>query len=519
MRFSNIRLIKWVLLILTVCLTGCMVGPDFRSPPLPATKTYLEEPLPRHTTKTPTAGLGGKSQKFVINKDIAADWWRLFHSREINQLVDLGLKNSPTLTSAMAALRQAQETVNQQTGNLLLPAASINFSGERQKFSPSVFGVSTGATTFIIPSIFNLFNAGVSVSYTLDLFGGARRQIEALIAQADYQQFQLMAAYLSLTSNIVTTAITMASVQAQIDATLDLIRYEDAQLIILKKQFQLGGISLANVLTQTTLVSQTKATLPPLQQQLAVAKHQMAALIGSPTNVRIPNIDLDKLVLPKEIPVSLPGNLVRQRPDIRAAEALLHEASAQVGVATANLFPQVPLTGSYGWESLVLTSMLERSKIIWAMVANATQPLFKGGSLMAARRAAIANFDVALANYRQAVLTAFQNVADSLKAIQHDSNTLYSFKNAENAAHQSLILTTQQFHLGGTTYLALLIAQQQYELARLNRIRSQAARYTDTAALFQALGGGWWHYPCAPTLALDGWPCNVNAKCRRSKYA
>lgn len=498
------RFQRWILLLLApLFLTSCMVGPDFHSPPPTTVKTYLAHPLPKTTTRTPTAGRGGRSQVYVINKDISAKWWYLFHSREINQLIDIGLKNSPNLTAAMATLRQAQENVNVQVGNLLFPAATGSFTAQRQRFSSSIFGGSVGTSGVI----FNLFNAAINVTYNLDLFGGSRRQIEALIAQADYQQFQLMAAYLTLTSNIVTTAITMSSLQAQIKATKELIRYEDTQLKILNAQFRLGGISLATVLTQETLVNQTKATLPPLQQGLAQAKHQMAMLIGTYPNVKIPNIDLDKLILPKEIPVSLPANLVRQRPDIRAAEALLHAASAQVGVATANLLPQIPLTGSYGWQSTVASDLFQKANVVWTIAAGVSQPLFKGGALVAARRSAIAAFDVALAKYRQTVLVAFQNVADSLKAIESDSRTLYSLKLAENAAYKSLNITTAQFHLGGTTYLALLIAQQQYQLARINRIRSQAARYTDTAALFQALGGGWWHYCCAPSLGLDGWSC------------
>lgn len=502
-RLFSVQLTRLGTLLITLVLSGCMVGPDFRSPPIPKLRHYFPSRLPKQTMRTPLAKKGGRAQVFVYNKDLAADWWRLFQSKELNKLIETGLNNSPNITAAMATLRQAQENVNVQVGTLLFPNFNGNFTGQRQKFSSSIFGGGAGGSG----TIFNLFNASISVSYLLDIFGGSRRQIEGLIAQADYQQFQLMAAYISLTSNIATTAITMASLSAQIKATKELIRFGDKQLNILRKQFELGGISLASVLTQETFVEQTRATLPPLEQGLAVATHQLATLIGVYPNARLPLLDLDRITLPKYIPVSLPSNLVRQRPDIRAAEATLHAASAQVGVATANMFPQISITGAYGFQSLVASSLFQKQNIIWNIAGKVTQPLFQGGALLAARRAAIAGFDAALAQYRQAVLLGFQNVADSLKAIQHDARTLNALKKAENAAYKSLSLTNKQFYLGGTTYLALLIAQQQFQQARINRIRSQAARYTNTVALYQSLGGGWWHYPCAPSLNVDGWSC------------
>lgn len=504
-RLKSIKFIAFVLLMLVpTILTGCMVGPDFHSPQPPDVTTYNAHTLPKQTKSTPTAGKAGKSQVFVYNQDIRADWWRLFKSPEINRLIDMGLNNSPNLTAAMAALREAQENENAAVGNLLLPAVDAQFQAERLKFSTvSIGGVGATARN----SLFNLFNASVSVTYILDLFGGSRRQIKGLIAQADYQQFQLMAAYLSLTSNIVTSAVTYASAEEQIKATKDLIRFEDLQLTILRKQYRLGGISLATVLTQQVLVDQTKATLPPLQRQSSVARHELAALMGVFPDAPIPKINLEALTLPKQIPISLPSMLVRQRPDIRASEALLHVASAQVGVATANLLPQISLSGNWGYQSAVASSLFQSSNNVWNAVTLITQPIFHGGALLATRRATIAAFEQALANYRQVVLTAFQNVADSLRAIETDSRTLYSLKNAETAAYRSLILTTNRFHLGGATYLDLLVAQQQYQQTRINRIRAQAARYTNTVALYQALGGGWWHYPCAPKLGPDGWAC------------
>jgi NodT family efflux transporter outer membrane factor (OMF) lipoprotein len=341
--------------------------------------------------------------------------------------------------------------------------------------------------------VFNLFNASVNVSYTLDVFGGLRRQIEALGAQVDNQQFELMAAYLSLTANIVTTAVTVASFQAQIQATHSLLSAQEKQLAIIKKQFFLGGLSRNEVLTQETLVAQTRATLPPLEKSLAQSRHALLALVGEYPDQPLPRIQLDAIDLPRALPLSLPSMLVRQRPDVRASQALLHAASAQIGVATANLFPQVTLSGADGWQSLVLPSLINPANKIWNITADITQPIFHGGALLAQRRAAIAAYDLAAAQYKQTVIQAFQNVADTLRALETDARSLRAQRQAEISAKHSLQLITQQYRLGGVSYLDLLNAQQQYQQTKISRIKAQAIRYSDTAALFQALGGGWWN--------------------------
>ncbi|MDI1352618.1 MAG: efflux transporter outer membrane subunit, partial [bacterium] len=306
--------------IITSCflLYGCKVGPNFRSPPAPPVKGYTEAPLPKKTAHSDSKG--GNAQTFVTNEDIPALWWELFHSDAINQLIKKGLENNPSLVSAMAALHQAQENVTIQIGNSLLPAVSTTNYAERQRYSTVAIGNGSKGFTF------DLYNSAVNVSYTLDAFGGARRQIESLKAQVDYQQFELMAAYLTLTSNIVTTAVSVASYQDQIEATLELIKVEQVVMDILNKQYTLGGISSADVLTQKTTLEQTKASLPPLQKSLSLAKHSLSALVGAFPDGPLPEIKLDSLKLPSNIPVSLPSKLVNQRPDIRASEALLHFA-------------------------------------------------------------------------------------------------------------------------------------------------------------------------------------------------
>ena len=407
---------------------------------------------------------------------------------ELNNLVTTGLANSPNVAAAKAALLEAQENLNAQIDTSFYPSISGQLSGERERSSGASFGSTSPS------SVFNLYNASINVSYTLDAFGGARRQVEALRAQTDYEWYELEAADLALTSNIVTTAITIASLRAQIQTTEELIKLQQDQLVIVQKQFQLGGASSADVFSQQSRVAATQATLPPLQQTLAKNFHALAVLVGElPSESQLPNFDLNKLSLPTQLPISVPSLLVRQRPDIRASEELLHEASAQVGVATANLYPQITLTGSYGGQSVELPTLLSPINAAWNYGGSLLQPIYNAGSLLAKKRAAVDAYNQAAAQYKQTVLQGFQNVADTLRALENDAKTLRAQEQAEMSAHKTLILTEGQFRLGGVSYLSLLNAQRQYQQARINRIQAQAARYTDTAALFQALGGGWWN--------------------------
>lgn len=488
-------------------LAGCMVGPNFHKPAAPDVVTYNANPLPAKTAQAPYRGTAGKPQYFVRGRNLPADWWTLYHSPALNELIIKGLANSPNLIAAQTALRQAQENLRAQIGNSLIPAFDATVGGQREGLSGSAFGGE------IPSSIFNLFNATVNVSYTLDVFGGARRQIEALQAQVDYQQFQVLATYLSLTSNIVTTAVTIASLEGQIDATRALIQEQEKQLAIIKKQYRLGGVANTNVLSQQTLVNQTRATLPPLQKSLSQSRHALAVLIGDYPNQQMPAFQLDNMTLPITIPVSLPSELVRQRPDVRASEALLHAASAQVGVATANLFPQFKLSGTYyGWESSVPSGLFSAANLAWGYGGSLTQPVFHGGALRAQRRAAIAAYEQAAAQYKQTVLQAFQNVADSLRALDTDARAFRDQRQAELAAYNNLRITKKQYQLGGVSYLSLLTAQQQYQQTRIARIQAQAARYTDTAALYQSLGGGWWNR--TPVCGKDPInPANASLSC------
>jgi NodT family efflux transporter outer membrane factor (OMF) lipoprotein len=471
-----------------MALTACAVGPDFHRPETPKTNTYTAKALPEKTAAAPVAG--GDVQRFVFGQDIPAQWWLVFHSDALDQLIRQALADSPTLAAAQAALREARENVRAEVGAAFFPAVDAGASVERQKFSGAAFG-QPGAQG----SLFNLYNASVKVSYALDIFGGARRELEALQSQVNYQRFQFEGAYLTLTSNIVTTAIKEASLRAQILATRDILKVQEKQLDLVEHQFRVGAVSRSDVLAQQTQLAQSRATLPPLEKNLTQTRHLLAVLAGRlpGEGATLPEFELDGLNLPGELPVSLPSSLVRQRPDVQASESLLHAASAQVGVATANLYPQITLSGSYGSETTRAGNLFQNGTSVWSLAAGLLQPIFHGGELVAKRRAAVAAYDQAAAQYRETVLQAFQNVADALRALDTDATALKAQAEAEAAARATLDLTQKQFELGAVSYLSLLNAERQYQQTKINLIQAQAVRFADTAALFQALGGGWWN--------------------------
>jgi len=486
-RLSDLRVFV-LAAIAGAVLAGCAVGPDFHTPEAPAATAYTASAMPPETAASP--GPGGTAQRLVPEQEIPAQWWTLFHSTALDQLVRQALADNPTLTAAQATLRQSQESLRALVGSALFPSVDANASISRQKISGAAFGQPESQF-----SPFTLYNASVSVSYALDLFGGARRELEALQSQVDFQRFQLEGAYLTLTSNVVTTAVKEASLRAQIRATLEIVAALEKQLDLVERQFQLGGVARSDVLTQRVQLAQTRATLPPLEKELALTRHQLAVLAGRLPGeaAALPEFDLDGLELPQQLPVSLPSSLVRQRPDVRASESLLHAASAQVGVATANLYPRLTLSGSYGSEAVKPGSLFSGGTEVWSLGAGLLQPLFHGGELSAKRRAAVAAYDQAAAQYRATVLLAFQNVADVLRALEADARTLQAQADAEAAAHDTLDLTQKQFQLGAVSYLLLLNAERQYQQSRISLVQAQAVRFADTAALFQALGGGWWN--------------------------
>jgi len=472
---------------LVLALPGCAVGPDFHTPAAPETK-LTPGPMP-----AATEAAGGVAQRFNPGTDIAGDWWTLYRSPQLNALISTALANNPSLDAAQATLLQAEENLRADQG-LLLPTVSGSFTAERNQASSAVTAAFSqgGGDTKLRP--YTLYNASLSVSYALDIWGEARRTIEGQAAQAEYQRDELEAAYLTLTANIVTSAVTVASLHAQIDATNQVIASEQQLLGILQKQVSLGGVAQAQVLQQQAQLAQAVATLPPLQSQLAQAQNQLAAYAGTfPGDFKPQDFTLDSLQLPADLPVSLPSALVAQRPDIRAAAAQLHVATANVGVADAQMLPQITLSGQIGHQGVDTAMLFTPQTLLWSLAAGVTQPLFEGGQLSAQRKAAIAALRASAGQYKNTVITAFQNVADVLAALQYDATEQQAADDAASAADASLKVTQAQYQLGGQPFTAVLSAQTTYQNAVLAQAKARATRLADTAALYQAVGGGWWH--------------------------
>ena len=486
----------WVaLLVLVVLAGGCTSGPDFKTPAKPDASGYTAEPLQVTTTASPGVQ-GGAAQTFVMGADVGGQWWTLYRSPQLNALVEEALRANPTVAAAQASLRQAREKLFATQGTLF-PQIDANASGSKNFLQNSGSGTSGTIGPYGVAA------ASLSVSYAPDLFGGVRRQVESQAAQAEYQRYQLEATYLTLTANVVIAVINVASLRAQIASTNEVVAIVGNQLNLVKTQFDLGGTSRLEVLAQEAALATTRATLPPLEGALAQQRNSLMALLGRlPDQDRGEVVDLDQLHLPEELPLSLPSKLVEQRPDVRSAEAQLHAASANVGVAIANQLPQFTITGQYGPTAAALENILlpqlQLGQTIWQignwmLTYSVLQPLFDGGTLEHTKRAALAALDASAATYRNIVLQAFADVANALRAIQSDANSLRAQSESEKASAASLDLSQQQFTMGAVAFPILLTAQQTYHNAVLLRVKAQAARYSDTAALFQALGGGWWN--------------------------
>ena len=483
-------------LLSALALNGCAVGPDFQVPPPPRDTSYTEQVLPEATASAP--GPGGEAQRLAAGRDIPADWWTLFRSPQIDGLVREALAHSPTLGAAQATLREAHETLRANEGGLLLPAVTGQAGATRERAAATAIGGAAGGApgSTAGPGAYDLtlLNATVNVSYNLDVFGSARRQIEGFGAQVDNSYYQLEATYLTLTSSVVTTALQEASVRAQLQTTQEIADAQAEELKLIQQQYAVGAVPKSSVLQQQTQLATTRASLPGLEKQLQQTRNQLAVLVGAtPSRAALPTIRLEDLTLPSELPVSLPSELVRQRPDIKQSEAQLHQASAQIGVATAALLPQFSITAQYGNEGGALAHLFDPANAIWSLAGSVTQPIFKGGQLVAQRRAALAAYDAAWQQYRATVLLAFENVANTLVALDADARTLVADVDADDLARETLGQVEAQYKLGAVSYLALLDAQRQYSQTHVSLVQAQGTRFTDTATLFQALGGGWWN--------------------------
>ena len=473
---------------LLAILTACAVGPDFKRPPPPAATGYGGAPMQGQTTAAEDTR-GGTAQRFIAGMDIPSQWWTLFQSPKLNQLIEQALKANPQVGAAQASLRQAHELYSAQWTSYF-PTIQGNFTGERSEFPTNTLTSPTVASS----STYSLYTAQLTLSYAPDVFGATRRAVELAKTQVESSRFQLEATYLTLSSNVVVTAVQEASLRGQIAATMRLLELQHELSEKVRSQRILGTASDLDVLAQESSEAQTAQTLPPLQKQLGQTRDALTALLGRlPSDEPQEIFRLEELTLPTDLPVSLPSNLIEQRPDVRQAEENLHAASAAVGVALANMLPQFAINADTGSSALTLGRLFSPYTGFWDLGASLTQTLFDAGALLHKKRAADAALDQAAAQYRAAVILACQNVADTLRALQSDADALKASGEAERAAKRTFDLAERQRALGTISLVAVLNAEQAYRQAELALVVAQANRYADTAGLFQALGGGWWH--------------------------
>ena len=464
-------------------LAGCAsVGPDFHAPPAPAVSGYLHGVVP---ATTGAAAQITPSQQLVAVSTISPGWWTGYRSRTLDDLIDRALKNNQSLAATEAALRQARETYAAQSDSTRYPTVNGSLGASRNRVPGATSGQPRSEER-----TYNLYSVGIDVAYNFDLFGGNRRALEALAAQADYQAFQLAGARLALAGTVVAAAVTQAELGEQIAATQTIVKAQEDQLAIARKRFALHAVSRVEVLTLRTQLEQTRATLPPLRNRLQQTDHLLAVLIGqAPGDADIPRFTLADFTLPPELPLVVPSNLVRQRPDIRAATALLHAATAQYGVAVSALYPQIDLSARVATEALTTSALFGPGSTAWTLAGQLAQPLFNAG-LKAGARAAEARMQGAGATYRDTVLQALRQVADVLRQLDNDAQALDAQRVAARSSRESFHLIRQQYRLGAASYLQLLTAEEQVQQARVALIAARAARLADSAALYQAMGGG-----------------------------
>ena len=474
------------LLLAPLLLTACAVGPNYHRPPLSASASYGAEAISPEPT-LPAASTGARPQ-LVSGMDIPAQWWRVFHSSDLDALVERALANSPTVKAAQAALRSAREQVIAQRG-YYYPSLSASIQPTHQDFAKTLSSQTARGN-----DIYDLTTTQVSVSYAPDLFGANARAVETLVAEQDQQRFELAAARLTLASNVVAAALQDALLRAQIEQTQVIVRDQQLTFASFERLYQLGQASKAELASQKALLAQTEASLPPLVKQFRINRDLLSALVGrtpgEPLDVRF---DLSALTLPEPLPLSLPAQLVEHRPDVRMAEAQLHAASAQIGVAEAARWPSLQIDASAGSAALRLAPQFGAAENFWNIAATLTQPIFEGGTLLHHQRAAEAAYDQAAQQYQATVVGAFQNTADVLHALWTDADGLRAAEDAARASDASLEIARRQLGLGDVSRLAVLSAEQADDQARLALLQARANRYADAAALFQALGGGWWN--------------------------
>jgi NodT family efflux transporter outer membrane factor (OMF) lipoprotein len=474
--------------VLGMAVAGCSVGPNFEAPKSPSVTRYTS--LGETTVPSPDVTKSVPTQAIALGEKVAADWWILFRSSKLDVLVKQAIAGNLTLESAKARLAQAREAIA-VASSALYPQIGLSADVSEQKQTAATFGL--GPNVAPLPPSFNLFQVGPTASYTPDLFGQTHRRIEQQVALAEYQSDQLDAAYLTLTGNTVSQAFRVAAVRSQLNALNDILAIDRQNVELVRKQRLTGTVPDSDVIVAESQLASDETLQPGLEQQLSVAQHALAVLIGrAPGNWSPPNFDLAVFTLPHHLPVSIPSQLVHQRPDIQAAEAQLHAASAQIGIATAQLYPSITLSAGVNASSLNGGNLFSPSGLAWSVASGLTQPIFDGGMREAERRAALAAFKESAADYQQTVLQAFGQVADILQALTHDTNLLAAQSQALSMASEAVRLQRISYGSGGSGIIGLLDAQRQYQQAKLGYVRAEAQRYQDTVQLLVAMGGGWW---------------------------
>lgn len=471
---------RYALLTLLLALAGCAAGPDFKRPSAPEVAGYTATPV---AVRTESAAVRlGEAQQLVDGLAVDARWWRNLKSPKLDALIESALTASPSLAAAEATLRQAREIQAARAGSTLYPQVNAGLGAQRQRMSPSAQGLTGDAREF------NLYNASVGVHYTLDLAGGNRRALEALTARANFRRFELDAARLTLAGNIATAAIARAKLAEQIEATASILKTQEEQLHLARERARLGQATPDEALALQTQAEQTRAQLPTLRKQMQQSEHLLALLAGrAPGAGGLPEFTLADFSLPSELPLVVPSELVRRRPDIQASEALLQAANADYGVAVSRLYPQINLSANLGSQALSSGALFGGGSAVWSLIGQLTQPLFDPG-LPAEKRAALATFDAAAANYQGVVLEALRDVADALRAVENDAQTLAALAAADAAARDTLRSMERQYQFGAASYLQLLVAQQQAQQTRIGLAAAQAQRIADSVALYQAIG-------------------------------
>jgi len=466
---------------IALILSGCTLGPDFVRPQTPSTDHYNKK-----QDVTETVSVAGQTQHFALGVGPVANWWNLFQSKKLDAAVAEGINNNPSLVAAQANLRQSYDILQAGYG-IYYPQVTAGAGASRQKSSPASLGSTSPS------SIFNLTTVSASISYPLDIFGGERRAVENLESQVDIQRATVLVTYLALSGNIVNSIIAMAAYQEEINNTEQLIALQKEQIVIAENQSQAGTVSYDTVLTLRSQLASLEANLPPLRQKLDQAEHLLATLAGHiPSEWSPPNVLMSEIHLPDTLPLSLPSELVRQRPDILAAEAQMHAASANIGVATAAQFPSFTLNGTFGQGSSSLNGLFGQNSNFWSAGAGITTPLFNGGALSSKKKAAVDAYEQSKAIYRQTVLTAFAQVADTLRALEHDAEAMQAELKSVEISKEALHLAQINYQSGMINYLQVLADDVQYHQANISYLQAQAQRLQDTTALFTALGGGWW---------------------------